>query len=61
MTKKIDYDSAYARLREILDSLQSEEVKIEEIGVLIKEAKELYEFCENRLRTIEAELNNEVN
>jgi exodeoxyribonuclease VII small subunit len=52
MAKK-NYDTAVAELTNILDTLQNEEVKIEEVSKLVKKAKELTSYCKERLRQIE--------
>lgn len=56
MAKK-NYDNAMAELANILDTLQNGEVKIEEVSKLVKKAKELTNFCKERLRQIENDLN----
>jgi exodeoxyribonuclease VII small subunit len=57
MAKKMDYDSAFAELNDIVEKLQDEEINIEKLSVYIKRAQELKTFCSNRLREIEEEIN----
>ena len=59
MAKKT-YDSALAELSKILNSLQSEDIKIEEMSKLVKKAKELTNYCKDRLREIEEDLKENI-
>lgn len=52
----MDYDSAYTELTAILQQIQSEDTGLEQISSLLKRATELAEFCRQRLRTIEEEI-----
>jgi exodeoxyribonuclease VII small subunit len=56
MSKKLSYDSAYAELNQILASLQSDEVSLDEISDKLKRAIELSAFCKSKLRSIEEDL-----
>ena len=53
---KLNYDSALAELNQILLKLQDETTNIEDISKLVKRAKTLSDFCKQRLREIEADL-----
>jgi exodeoxyribonuclease VII small subunit len=53
---KMDYDSAYAELQDIVNKIQEEDIKIEMLSVYIKRANELKLFCEQRLREIEEDI-----
>ena len=57
MAKKLDYDSAYRELREIVSKLQDDNIEIEKLSEYIKRAKELKDYCAARLREIEDEIN----
>ncbi len=56
MAKKLSYDSAFAELNQILESLQAQETGLDEMSEKLKRAAELSTFCKERLRTIEAEI-----
>ncbi len=53
---KLNYDSAYKELQDILSKLQDENIGIEKMSDHVKRAKELSEYCKNRLRDIEKSL-----
>ena len=53
---KLNYDSALAELNQILLKLQDETTNIEDISKLVKRAKTLSDFCKQRLREIEGDL-----
>ncbi len=57
MAKKLDYDTAYAELQNIVSKLQEDDLDIEMLSTYIKRAQELKEFCFNRLREIENDIN----
>ena len=58
MEKDLSYDSALARLKEIVTLLESDEaVSIEEYKKLATEAKQLLLFCRDCLKSIEEEVN----
>jgi exodeoxyribonuclease VII small subunit len=56
MSKKLNYDSAYSELTQILQDIQSEETGLEQLSEKLKRATELADFCRQRLRTIEEEI-----
>jgi exodeoxyribonuclease VII small subunit len=56
MSKKMTYDSAYAELTEILNTLQDENTGLDELSQLLKRAHKLSEFCKNELREIEEDV-----
>ncbi len=54
--KQLTYEDAYAELESILLKLQEEEVNMEELPKLIQRAGELTEYCREKLREVEAEV-----
>lgn len=56
MSKKMNYDTAYAELTQILLDIQSEEAGLEQLSEKLKRATELADFCRQRLRSIEEEI-----
>jgi exodeoxyribonuclease VII small subunit len=61
MAKKLDYDSAFKELNEIVSKLQEDNLNIEMLSMYIKRAQELKDFCYTRLREIEDDINKVVN
>jgi exodeoxyribonuclease VII small subunit len=61
MAKKMDYDSAYKELKELVSKLQDENLNIEMLSAYVKRARELKDFCYTRLREIEEDINNVIN
>jgi exodeoxyribonuclease VII small subunit len=55
-SKKMTYESAYAELQEILISIQQEEISLDDLAKQLKRAKELIEFCKEKLHAVEEEL-----
>ena len=53
----LTYEVAQEELEEILQALQQQAVSIDELGEKSKRALELINFCKNKLRTLESELN----
>ena len=56
MSKKFSYDDAMAELNEIIGSIQSDEVGLDQLGEMIKKAKKLIEQCKNKLREVDKEI-----
>lgn len=54
--KKQTYESAYVELQSILEAIQSEEVSLDALATQLKRAKELIQFCKEKLRAVELEL-----
>ena len=53
----LTFDTAYAELEKIIRLIEGENIPLDELAEKVKEAKELIQFCETKLRTIESELN----
>ncbi len=54
--KELSYERAYAELTSILQVLQGQEVGLEELTLHLRRAKELIQFCQEKLRLTENEL-----
>jgi len=53
MSKKtMTYESALKELKEVLDDLREEMISIDDMTTKVKRAKELIEFCKNKLRKV---------
>lgn len=51
--ENMTYESAYRELKEIMDSLESSDTKIDEIETKIKRAEVLLNFCKSKLNDVE--------
>ncbi len=54
--KKLTYEDAYRELESILLKLQEEEVNMEELPKLVQRAGELVNYCREKLRKVEKEV-----
>ena len=52
----LTYETAYAELQAILQALQSDAVQIDELSSTLARAAELIEFCRQRLRDADQEI-----
>ena len=53
MNESMSYETASRKLQHLVDQLDNDEIKLEELAEKIKEAKALIDFCAAKLRTIE--------
>ncbi len=53
---ELDYQSAFDELQQIVRQLQEEVVGIDELTQKVRRASELQNFCKEKLRKIELEL-----
>ena len=53
------FDKAFAAIEEIVQEIESETIPLDELAQKVREAKKLLAFCNEKLRNIEAELNND--
>ena len=54
--KELTYERAYAELHKILQAIQNDEIGLDELAKELKRAKELIEFCQGKLKSVESEL-----
>lgn len=54
------YTDAYNRLQEIIQKLEGDAISVDELSALLKEAKELVQHCQERLRTIKSEVESDT-
>ncbi|MEI6766407.1 MAG: exodeoxyribonuclease VII small subunit [Bacteroidota bacterium] len=57
---KPNYSKAYNDLLKLVDRIEDDEIQLDVLASKVKQAKELIEFCENSLRGIETEVNDEL-
>ena len=56
MDKKLNYTQAMQRLEEIVEKIESGEMDIDSLTDNLKEAKELVNFCKEKLTKVENEV-----
>jgi len=56
MKNNLSYDSALARIEEIVNHLEDENKSIDELSALVKEASDLVRFCKQKLKTTEEDI-----
>lgn len=55
-TDQLTYQSAYQELEVILTKIQNEELNLDQMATAISRAKELIHFCQEKLRSVETEV-----
>ena len=56
MSKKFSYEKSMAELEDIIQSIQSEQVGLDELSDLIIKAKSIFQKCQEKLRIVEEEI-----
>jgi exodeoxyribonuclease VII small subunit len=56
MEKKLTYEKAVKRLEEIVKKIEGGEMDIDSLTANLKEAKDLVEYCKEKLTNVEAEV-----
>lgn len=57
METNLTYESAYKQLAEIAEEIETGSVSVDVLAERVKRASELIEFCQNKLRATETEVN----
>lgn len=55
-SEHLSYDKAMDELQNILETMQSGKCGVDELATYLQRAKELADFCKDRLRTIEKDV-----
>lgn len=55
---QLTYEAAYAELRKIAGEIENESVSVDVLADKVKRAAELIEFCQEKLRSTEHDVNN---
>lgn len=58
--KEMTYKQAYEELQLIVQSLENDDLEVDFLAEKIKRASELVKFCKEKLRTIENDINSEL-
>lgn len=57
MNTELTYTEAMKQLEEISRSISSGELDVDQLAAKLKQAKELVEFCKQKLQAVEADVN----
>jgi len=57
MDQNLTYETAYRELTEIAHEIETESVSVDVLAEKVKRASELIEFCQQKLRATETEVN----
>lgn len=58
MNQELTYEAAYTELQQIAEEIENETVSVDILAEKVKRASVLIEFCQQKLRATEAEVNN---
>lgn len=58
MKSKLTYHKAYMELTKLVEEIEDESIQLDTLAEKVKQATELINFCEKKLRIIESETNN---
>lgn len=59
--KDLTYNQAYSKLEELVIEIESDAIQLDTLADKVKQANELIQLCEAKLRTIEKEVNDALN
>jgi exodeoxyribonuclease VII small subunit len=57
MKTNLTYSKAYTELEKLVEQIEDNKIQLDTLADKVKQAKKLIKFCENKLRTIETEVN----
>ncbi len=52
----LTYNKAYTELTKLVEEIEDDEIQLDTLAEKVKQAKDLIEYCETRLRAIDAEV-----
>lgn len=52
----LTYNKAYSDLSKLVDQIEDDKIQLDTLADKVKQAKELIDFCENKLRTIDKDV-----
>jgi exodeoxyribonuclease VII small subunit len=58
MTKKLSYAEAMAEIEEIINKIENDEFTVDDLADKVKRISSLIQFCKDKLRSTEEELDN---
>ncbi len=60
MKTNLTYSSVYTELEKLVEQIEDNKIQLDTLAGKVKQAKELIKFCENKLRTIETEVDEAI-
>jgi exodeoxyribonuclease VII small subunit len=58
MTTNLSYTEAFASLEKIVEQIEDDSIQLDTLAEKVKQANELIQYCEAKLRSIESEVKN---
>jgi exodeoxyribonuclease VII small subunit len=52
----LTYNEAYSKLSTLVDEIEDDKIQLDTLAEKIKQAKELIDYCETRLRVIDSDV-----
>jgi len=52
----LTYNKAYSELSKLVEQIEDDEIQLDTLAEKVKQAKDLIEYCETRLRAIDGEV-----
>ena len=52
----LTYNKAYSELTKLVEQIEDDEIQLDTLAEKVKQAKDLIEYCETRLRSIDEEV-----
>ncbi len=52
----LTYNEAYGKLSKLVDEIEDDKIQLDTLAEKVKQAKELIDYCENRLRIIDKDV-----
>jgi exodeoxyribonuclease VII small subunit len=56
MNPTLTFDTAFNQLKKLVNQIEDDEIQLDTLAEKVNEANELIQFCETKLRNIEAEV-----
>ena len=57
----LTYNKAYSDLSKLVDQIEDDKIQLDTLADKVKQAKELIDFCETKLRTIDNDVKTALN
>jgi exodeoxyribonuclease VII small subunit len=61
MAKKITYSQALEQINQIIEEIENGEIDIDELSKHLEKAKQLFAFCQNKLKQTKDSVDNMLN
>lgn len=57
----LTYNKAYSDLSKLVDQIEDDKIQLDTLADKVKQAKELIDYCETKLRTIDKDVKTALN